>query len=173
MGGKHIVSHATKLEGLKSIFADPEAAEKLDPETPIYYVEMQDNGIKEGEEGGLFWGISHIYPGKIGQEYFMTRGHVHQALNTGEYYVGLAGTGLLLLIDLQGSARIERVTPGSLHYIPGNTAHRLINTGDTMLSVGACWQSNSGHDYTKSVQLLTRVRVFDEGGQPVIKTASN
>ena len=33
--------------------------------------------------------------------------------------------------------------PGSVHYIPGNTAHRLINTGEEILSVSTCWQSVS------------------------------
>jgi glucose-6-phosphate isomerase len=37
--------------------------------------------------------------------------------------------------------------PGSLHYIKGNTSHRVANTGESVLSFGACWPSDAGHDY--------------------------
>jgi glucose-6-phosphate isomerase len=50
-------------------------------------------------------------------------------------------------MDDQGNVRGERMFPGSLHYIPGRTAHRVANTSDTSLSFGACWPSNAGHNY--------------------------
>lgn len=37
--------------------------------------------------------------------------------------------------------------PGSVHYIPGRTAHRVANVGDTVLSFLACWPADAGHDY--------------------------
>ncbi len=39
------------------------------------------------------------------------------------------------------------MVPGSLHYIPGHTAHRVVNTGDQILKFGACWPSDAGHNY--------------------------
>jgi glucose-6-phosphate isomerase len=65
----------------------------------------------------------------VGNEYFMTRGHFHARREQGEVYFGLRGSGLLLLQDEQGQARFEQVFAGSVHIIPGFTAHRLINTG--------------------------------------------
>ncbi|MFD1899461.1 glucose-6-phosphate isomerase family protein [Enterococcus termitis] len=50
-----------------------ELTELDDPEKVIYEVEYHDNGLKEGDEGGLFWGISHVMPGTIGDEYHMTK----------------------------------------------------------------------------------------------------
>lgn len=113
----------------------------------IYEVEFHDNGVKEGDIGGLFFGISNIYPGTIGKEFYMTKGHKHLKSDTGEYYWGLKGTGKLLMVNMDGTYELEDVFEGSLHYIPGNTAHRLINVGEIKLSVGACWQSESEHDY--------------------------
>ncbi|MFD2305374.1 glucose-6-phosphate isomerase family protein [Enterococcus termitis] len=124
-----------------------ELTELDDPEKVIYEVEYHDNGLKEGDEGGLFWGISHVMPGTIGDEYHMTKGHLHQKKATGEYYWGLKGEGLLLLVFADNSYELQEVKEGSVHYIPGNTSHRLINSGIEKLSVGACWLTESGHDY--------------------------
>lgn len=37
--------------------------------------------------------------------------------------------------------------PGSVHYIPGKVAHRVVNTGDEPLVFLASWPSDAGHDY--------------------------
>jgi glucose-6-phosphate isomerase len=77
----------------------------------------------------------------------MTRGHFHQRREQGEVYFGIRGSGLLLLQNERGEARLEQVSPGSVHIIPGNTAHRLINTGTEILSALAVWPTIAGHDY--------------------------
>jgi glucose-6-phosphate isomerase len=43
--------------------------------------------------------------------------------------------------------RAEQVFAGSVHIIPGFTAHRLINTGEDTLSALAVWPGVAGHDY--------------------------
>jgi glucose-6-phosphate isomerase len=55
---------------------------------------------------------------------------------------GLEGHGLLMMTE-NSETILEEVRPGSVHYIPGNKAHRLINTGSKELSVSACWQTES------------------------------
>ena len=59
------------------------------------------------------------------------------------------------------------MSPGSLHYIPGNVGHRLINVSDSILSVGACWPSDAGHDYRSIVERGFPVRVKKADGKPV------
>jgi glucose-6-phosphate isomerase len=39
------------------------------------------------------------------------------------------------------------MSPGSLHFIPPNTAHRVANVGAVPLRFVACWPSDAGHDY--------------------------
>jgi glucose-6-phosphate isomerase len=158
--GTNIIKKQTKLSSLQGIFQDDRSFLKMDSNQVIYEVEMHENGLTEGDKGGLFFGISHIYPGKVGNEYFMTRGHIHQIEDTGEYYWGLTGNGLLIMTYPNKETVIESVQANSLHYIPGNVAHRLVNTGKEKLSVGACWLTESGHNYDKK-DLFT-VKVIEE-----------
>lgn len=167
LSGENITKKATLLASLEGIFADKEAFNKLAGDTEIYWVETHDNGLSEGKKGGLFFGISHVLSGKIGNEYYMTRGHVHNVADTGEYYWGLKGDGLLVKVNLAGETVIEKVEKGSLHYIPGNTAHRLVNTGAEELAVGACWLSESGHNYNNSKKLFP-IRIVEKDGKPTI-----
>ena len=88
-----------------------------------------------------------IYPGKVGDEYFMTKGHFHANMNRGEYYWGVEGEGRLIMMDQNRRVWSERMFPGSLHYIPGGVAHRVANIGYSVLSFAACWPSDAGHDY--------------------------
>lgn len=126
----------------------------------IYEVEYHDNGLVEGTKGGLFFGISHVIPGTVGNEFYMTKGHIHCEKDTGEYYWGMKGKGLLLIVFGDGTYLLEEVSKGSIHYILGKTSHRLINIGAEKLSVGACWLTESGHDY---VNCYFPVRVFKKG----------
>lgn len=139
-----LIRKSTCLHQLEGVFADTLAFRQCDPERCVYDVEMFNS---PAADGALFVGVTHLYPGKVGNEYFMTRGHFHQRREQGEVYFGLRGSGVLLLQNEQGDARLEKVTPGSVHIIPGFTAHRLINTGAETLSALAVWPCSAGHDY--------------------------
>lgn len=143
--GAPLCRKTTSLSDLHGIFADHEIWQSSDLSRPVYTVEMFDT---PSDEGALYVGVTHLKPGRVGNEFFMTRGHFHARREQGEVYFGLRGTGLLLLQNEQGQARFERVQPGSVHIIPGLTAHRLINTGADTLSALAVWPSAAGHDYT-------------------------
>ena len=144
--GKDVI-HATRTLGeIRAIFEHgdlltPEEADETAYTVSSYMPE------KEGTPGGLFFGVTHLYPGLVGDEYFMTKGHYHANRDTAEFYWGIEGEGVLILMDEQGNIRGERMLPGSLHYIPGRIAHRVANVSDTVLSFGACWPSNAGHNY--------------------------
>ncbi len=166
--GKEIQEKETRAKDLAGYFLDSAAYQQLDPETLMYRVEFQDNGLVEGTPGGLYFGITHLCPGVVGEEYFLTKGHFHAKRDTGEYYFGLQGHGLLMMTE-NGETQLEAVVPGSVHYIPGNTAHRLINTGTGMLSVSACWQTESGHDYLPPEEMFPQRVLRDTTGVPIIK----
>ena len=118
-----------KLGQLTGIFRDQQAWRQLDPETVVYRVWWWEP-VPSGTEGGLFWGITEIQPGRVGNEYFMTRGHWHLIRNRAEFYGTVAGTGKLVLMDRGGRTWFEDMTPGSLHYVAGEVAHRIVNTGE-------------------------------------------
>src|SRR5438477_10714224 len=131
--GAILGSHASRIErrlsDLQDVFLEKSALATMDPATLLYRVDSY-TPVPEGTDGGLFFGATFIEPGLVGAEYFMTRGHFHSRIQAAEYYWGLQGEGVLLLMDEKRRCRAERMKPGSLHYIPGRTAHRVVNIGN-------------------------------------------
>ena len=144
--GKNINKIDRKLKDLVDIFSDKEAYLSMPGDTIVYEVESYFP-VSLNTEGGLFYGITYIHPGTVGNEYFMTKGHFHKIRNRSEFYCTLKGEGMLILMDEQGKTWAEKMFPGSIHYIHGHVAHRTANTGDSILSFSAFWPSDAGHDY--------------------------
>jgi glucose-6-phosphate isomerase len=144
--GEGIVHSCRTLADLRGVFADEEAYSRMDPETVVYRVSSM-LPVPEGTTGGLYMGITYISPGQVGNEYFMTKGHFHRSLNSAECYWGVKGEGMLILMDSTRKVWAERMSPGSLHYIPAGIAHRVANVGSEELVFSACWPSDAGHDY--------------------------
>ena len=115
-----------KFQELKSIFSDPHD-EKIKDEKVLYEVTAF---INEENVGELNFGATKIFPGTVNEEFFMTKGHYHKKLTHTEYYWGIKGRGLLVLLNINGECSIELVEKDSLHYIPKDTAHRLVNISD-------------------------------------------
>jgi glucose-6-phosphate isomerase len=166
--GDGITESEKKIKHLEGVFADENALRLLDPEFTVYSVQAH-LPLKEGTEGGLYFGTTIIQPGKVGCEYFMTRGHFHASINRAEYYWGVQGEGMLILMDQARNTWAERMFPGSLHFIPGKVAHRVANTGNTPLIFGACWPSDAGHNYEEISNNGFSARLFDINGKPVLK----
>lgn len=146
LAGTAVIHKVKTLKELNGIFEDQSAFENMEGDQPVYEVDSWFP-VGEGSEGGLFFGLTLIYPGRVGDEYFMTKGHFHAIENRAEYYWGIEGEGILLLMDKKRETRAEYLTPGSLHYIPGYTAHRVVNIGYSQLKFGACWPSDAGYNY--------------------------
>jgi glucose-6-phosphate isomerase len=134
------------LGQLEGTFSDAEAWRRLDPKIVVYRVQAW-SPIAEGTEGGLFWGNTVIEPGQVGAEYFMTHGHFHLKRDRTEYYATVEGEGALILMDEARKTWMERMSAGSLHFIPPKVAHRVANVGTRPLRFVACWPSDAGHDY--------------------------
>ena len=163
--GPAIQHQSRRLVDIASIFLDREALDVMDPETMVYTVQSW-LPVAEGTEGGLFFGTTNIMPGKVGREYFMTKGHFHTKGDRAEYYWGVKGEGMLILMDRKRNTRAERMFPGSLHYIPGETAHRVANTGSDVLIFGACWPADAGHDYEEIARNGFSARLMEASGTP-------
>lgn len=165
LSGAPVEKLSRTVGDLKGLFADQAAFDACDPARPAYEVESYFP-VAEGTEGGLFFGITRLQPGLIGREYMMTKGHAHRIENRGEFYWGIEGEGMLLLMDKDRHTRAERMFPGSLHYIHGFTAHRVANTGSAVLSFGACWPADAGHNYEMIAEKGFSGRLLKIDGQP-------
>jgi glucose-6-phosphate isomerase len=149
-----LLSEAEVLESVKTlgqlqgIFANEEARAAMDPNTVVYRVQAWCP-VPDGTEGGLFWGSTVVEPGQVDSEYFMTHGHFHRKRDRTEYYGTIEGEGALILMDEDRNTRMEPMCPGSLHFIPPRTAHRVANISKTPLRFVACWPSDAGHDYER------------------------
>jgi glucose-6-phosphate isomerase, archaeal len=167
LSGTPVRRSTTNVGDLARFFLDKTSLERMDPATVVYRVEWWEP-VSLGVEGGLLWGSTMIEPGRVGDEYFMTKGHFHAIRNRGEYYCTVQGSGMLLLMDEQRRTRVEIMSPGSLHYIPGGFAHRSVNTGDSVLCFWACWPSDAGHDYETVATRGFSTRVLSQNGKPVL-----
>ncbi|MDR1937123.1 MAG: cupin domain-containing protein [Tannerellaceae bacterium] len=164
--GREVTKSHRKLEDLKDVFRDRQSCETMPPDTLLYevYAYMPPDG--ERISGGLNFGVTHLYPGKVGQEYFMTKGHFHAREDRAEYYWGIEGQGVLILMNRERQTWGERMFPGSLHYIPGGVAHRVANTGNSVLAFGACWPSDAGHNYEDIARKGFAARLMEIDGIP-------
>ena len=162
--GAAVIDETRTLADLPGVFEDEEAYVSMDP-TIIVYSVSSVFPVKLGKEGGLFYGMTSIRSGSVGGEYYMTKGHFHSKIDTAEFYWGIKGEGILLLMEEDRSIKVEKVIPGSLHYIPGRVAHRMVNTGDEAFVFGACWPSDAGHNYDRIRRegFSARVRRYPDG----------
>jgi glucose-6-phosphate isomerase len=166
MSGSPVQESAKKLAELNGIFLDEAARRRMDPDQEVYRVRWW-SPVPPGDEGGLFWGVTILQPGKVGSEYFMTHGHFHANRTRAEYYATVAGKGLLLRMDERRLTWGEEMTPGSLYYIRGQHAHRVVNVGDEPLIFWACWGSDAGYEYDAIRKLGFGARVMERDGRAV------
>lgn len=155
------------MADIKYIFNDRQIAEKMAAgDNPLVY-EFHDLGMP-ADTGDLAFGTSITYPGKVGKEYFMTKGHFHSVLETAEVYYCLQGRGYMLMENPKGEWDYKELTPGTAAYVPKRFAHRSINVGNTPFVTFFCFRADAGHDY-KTIEIKGfRKIVVEKDGKPVI-----
>jgi len=135
-----------RLSNMKGMFADAAAyAGILAEGDPLVY-EFYELGAPE-RSGDVAFGSSITYPGKVGDEYFMTKGHFHTILETAEVYYVLSGEGGILLENPEGDAEFYPLSAGKAMYVPPRYAHRSVNTGKVPLVSFFAFRADAGHDY--------------------------
>jgi glucose-6-phosphate isomerase len=108
-------------------------------------------------------------PGKIGKEYFMTKGHLHSWRPAAEVYIGLSGEGVMLLEDESaGESHMVELRPNGVVYVPGHTAHRTMNVGSTPLTYLGVYPARAGHNYSSIAQKNFRCVIIERDGKPTM-----
>jgi len=121
-----------------------------------------------GDPGDLAPGASITYPGKVGDEYFMTKGHFHTVIGTAEVYYTLSGEGYLLCENPEGDWAAFGLSPGKMVYVPKRYAHRSVNTGSAPLVTFFAFRADAGHDYGTIERKGFRKLIVERGGKPEI-----
>ncbi len=135
-----------KLSNMKGMFWDRESeARILEKEDPVIY-SFSEKVLPE-EPGHLQIAMTSINPGKVGEEYYMTKGHYHKLAQTSEVYLGLEGEGCLLMQTVEGNFSSIDIRPGVLAYIPPYWGHRMVNTGESPFIFFAVYPGDAGHNY--------------------------
>lgn len=169
-GGEIAGTVTTKryLSDLRGCFADSVAYEAtLAAGDPLLYkVVSVESGNSSGD---LHYGVGLLMPGRIGMEYFMTKGHLHAWREAAEVYIGLSGEGVMLLEnESNGDSQLVPLLPNQIVYVPGHTAHRTMNTGGVPLKYIGIYPAKAGHDYRNIADSNFRHVVFQEDGRPVM-----
>jgi glucose-6-phosphate isomerase len=137
-----------RIADLEGLYRDEEAFAAVlrsSGEALAYWVETS---IVEHGPGALSVGISTLLPGRVGEEFAMTRGHIHADPVHAELYYGLSGHGVMLLETTTGDTRALEITPGVAVHVPGHWIHRSVNTGNEPFSTLFCYATDAGQDYS-------------------------
>ncbi len=140
----HIERTLSSLEGQ---FADTSAYRTMLAKHDTLIYEVYE--VKRPEVSGeLLMGISIVHPGKVGKEFFMTKGHFHTVLETAEVYMCLKGEGVMVMETPEGEAAVETLSPGRVLYVPPRWAHRSVCTArQEDLITFFVYPAHAGHDY--------------------------
>jgi glucose-6-phosphate isomerase, archaeal len=155
--------HLSDMAGMYSD-ADAERDSIAADDALVYEVFQYDMPEHPGE---LVVCTTRLYPGKVGDEFFMTKGHYHEIRERAEVYYGLRGEGQLVLAKDEGSEAIA-MRPGTVAYVAPCWAHRTVNTGSEPFVFLAVYHGDAGHDYgtieTEGFPLL----VLDRDGEVAV-----
>ncbi len=156
------------LSNMAGQYADQEAFDALLAENDLLLYEVYE--IKRPEiEGEILHGISIVHPGKVGNEFFMTKGHFHTVLDTAEIYYTLKGQGLMVLETPEGDWAVEKLEPGRVLYVPPRWAHRSVNIHvEEDLVMFFAYPGHAGHDYGTIETQGFRKLILDVDGKPEI-----
>lgn len=165
----HYDNHIRRtLSAMEGQYADGEACAALlaEGDPVLYDVYELDRPKVAGE---ILHGISIVHPGKVGDEYYMTKGHFHTVLETAEVYYTLQGHGYMVMETPEGDWAVEELYPGRVLYVLPCWAHRSVNVdaGEDLVMFFA-YPGNAGHDYRTIETQGFRKLIVEENGEPKV-----
>jgi len=167
----HVVT--CRLSGMAGRYAD-QAAEKelLASSDPLIY--RADEIVAPETRGELHTSVTVVFPGKVGDEYFMSKGHYQVDAEAVKVYLAIAGSGYLLMQNGQGDTMDVPMTPGTIAYCAAGWAQRTVNVGNDPFAYFKYWPADGGHDYDRVVKEGGFLkRVVERDGRPRIILATD
>ena len=141
-------SYEKRLGDMHGVYRDraafAAAVARRGAEHLVYRVDEHRN---VGGAGALIIGTSTLLPGRYGDEFAVTRGHLHSRADRAELYHCLSGRGVMLLETVDGRGEAVPLTPGEAVHVPGHWVHRSVNVGDEPFVTLFCYAADAGQNY--------------------------
>jgi glucose-6-phosphate isomerase len=135
-----------RVSDLAEMFSDQQAVQQIIKNGDRLVYDIQYYAFMTSTSD-MALGVTRIYPGKVGEEYHMTKGHFHERDDQPEIYFCVQGTGHLLMETAEGEFYAHPWKPGTITHIPPMFAHRVVNTGSEPLYFVASYHISAGHSY--------------------------
>lgn len=141
-------SYRKTLGEMSGVYRDTESfAHALDAQGADFLVYSVEEQRYSSGPGSLIVGTSRLLPGRYGDEFAATRGHLHAVSDRAELYYCLSGKGVMLLETVDGHSEAIALAPGDAVNVPGEWIHRSVNTGDEPFITMFCYSADAGQDY--------------------------
>jgi glucose-6-phosphate isomerase len=156
------------LSDMKGMYHDDKKFNEILKKGDLLVYEFYNMGLPE-EPSELAYGTTILYSGKVGDEYYMTKGHFHNIIETAEIYYCIKGHGFLLMENPEGESEVQEMKPGVSVYVPPRFAHRSINISknESLISFFA-FRADAGHDYKTIESKGFRKIIVEKKGKPEI-----
>ena len=160
-----------RLSDLDGLYGDQAAFERLlrRGDAVVYAV---DEFRPSAAAGDMIFGLTRMAPGRVGDEFFLTRGHIHAKADRPEVYYGQKGRGLMQMEAPDGQTRVVEVGPQTICYVPPFWIHRSVNTGSGDFVMMFAYPADSGQDYgiiERSGGMRHRVMSDGSGGWELVE----
>lgn len=140
-------TYEKRLRDLEGLYLDEAAFTRLVTHQGDRVVYRVHDYKPSARTQDLIVGTSTLEPGKIGDEYFMTRGHIHAIADRPEVYHCVHGHGVMLMENLEGEVDAIEMKPGTVSYVGPSWIHRSVNVGSDRFVTVFVYPADSGQDY--------------------------
>ncbi|MGA2111657.1 MAG: glucose-6-phosphate isomerase family protein [Anaerolineales bacterium] len=156
-----------RVSDLLKMFSDREAAQRIISSGDRLVYEIRYHPFLTSRSD-MALGVTRLLPGKVGDEYHMTKGHFHEREDQPEIYYCVNGEGYLLMETAEGDFQAAAWKPGVITHIPPQYAHRVVNTGSGLLVFVASYHLSAGHDYDLVERRGFSQIVVERDGHPAL-----
>ena len=162
-----------RLSDMAGRYADRGAEEALlSSSDPLVY--RADEILAPETRGELHTSVTVVYPGKVGDEYFMSKGHYQVDAAAVKVYLAIAGRGYLLMQNGEGDTMEVPMAPGTIAYCAAGWAQRTVNVGNEPFAYFKYWAADGGHDYDRVLEEGGFLkRVVERDGRPLVIAAKD
>lgn len=167
----HVVT--CRLSDMAGRYADRAAEQELlNQSDPLIY--RADEILAPETRGELHTSVTVVFPGKVGDEYFMSKGHYQIDDAAVKVYLAVAGTGYMLMQNADGDTMEIPMAPGTIVYCAAGWAQRTVNVGNDPFAYFKYWPADGGHDYDRVIREGGFLkRVVERNGRPQVIDAKD